>query len=142
MSTALARVKTARTQLDDAKNALQVNAKSAINETLKAVFADETVQSVAWSQKNSEYNDEGMYPGFHGPVLNDAPVEDIRDWAYDSQWLFGYDRAEVDPKLAELKDVLEAVGEEILVELYDDEAVVVAQRRGDKLVIQVESVGY
>lgn len=133
---ALETVTTARKQLDEAKKSLQSQAKFAVGEALDDIFAaHEDVMKIQWAQKSSPYNDEGMYDGVHGPVINN---ED--DDRYCPRWTYRYD-APLDPRAKELKAVLEAIGEEILSDIFGDENIVTAERQPDGQVTVTSEYG-
>ena len=152
------------TELDDALrtfSAAQANlvsaSKRALTDVLSAVFSNPEVTDVAWGQKTSEYNDEGMYPGIMGPVINEFSIvndetgeveeTDLDDWwskLYDgypprTTYKFPVERAKV-------AAILEAIGPEILCEIVgDDEHVVIAERdnrRSDGFTLWSEDVRY
>lgn len=130
-------VKQARVDLDNAEQNLRTNAKTAINTELKRLFSDDTVETVQWSQRESEYNDEGMYDGVHGPVLNLPRWEEDR-----GNWAYGYSGQTTDPILSDLSTILASVGAEILSDLYGDAAVVTVTRGDGAVVIETEDTGW
>ena len=72
-----------------------------------------TMKNIVWAQKNSEYNDEGLYPGITGPYF------DIDDDDYD--WY--YDEPIQDGRLANLENILNTAGENILSDIFYDDSV-------------------
>lgn len=138
-TSALDRVREARAALDTAKTTLLSEAREAVNDALKELFADETVQTVRWAQKSSEYNDEGMYPGVAGPVVNFAGEDYGDHW----EWLAGYNYSgPEDNKAKNLKAVLELIGEEILSDVFGEENIVTVSRVDGGVTIDTEYAGY
>lgn len=151
MSYALDALELAAAQLRDAEGALQRAGKTALRETLDLIFTNPEVKDVAWGQKTSDYDDEGMYPGFMGPVVNEFSTEDgdveVDDWwskLYDG----GYGRSTsinegFSRETRLLKTVLDKIGAETMCEIIgDDEHVVVAYRDGEDVRIYAEDVRY
>jgi len=140
----------ARNNIDEAQKILRAEAQSSIKEELRLLFEDPTVHNVTWAQKAGEYNDEGMYPGIFGPALNqfdselmlsDFGGEEIREWSYDDGYDMLYGGYQVDPRAKRLKEVLNAIGDEILSDLYGEENVVVVLRTENGAKVVSEYVG-
>lgn len=124
---ALETVQAARTKVDEANEVLRSTAKEAVKEGLDTVFADPSVTLVMFAQKSSEYDDEGMYPGVYGPDIREGEYN--IDQILDDRWeeldgLLGYGSLPTDPRGVQLKAVLEAVGDDVLSDLFGDESVV------------------
>lgn len=114
---------------DEARRGLLKAGYEAIKSELTEIFKDPEVQTVRWGQKTSPYNDEGMYDGLTGPVLN-PEVEETR-WGTSHDWLYDYGVV-VDSRLKALADVLNQLSVELLCEIIgDDEYVVTAERSDD-----------
>lgn len=125
---------------------VQKAAKAALKEVLHDAFQNPRIATVAWGQKYSEYNDEGMYPGIAGPVINVVDPEDPRADAWG--WLGGWGTSTDDDFPTEqrrIKTVLDKVGPEVLCEIVgDDEYMVYAVRseNPDGFIIDYEHMGY
>lgn len=121
-------IKIARSAIDAANSELNSIAKEAINESVKQLLMYPDVRYVSFAQKGSEYNDEGMYPGVFGPAINEPfsvfDGEEGNDDRWDS-WIYEY-RPDVpnDPRLRDLYDILNGIGEEILSSIFGDECAV------------------
>lgn len=135
---ALEAVTEARRVVAHAEGTLREKAKDAVREGLDAAFAHAGVTAVVFAQKSSEYNDEGMYPGVFGPQVLELPEDvevDLYELAhdYDGEYstydmLYGYGSKEVDPRVSKLKEVLDAIGEDILSDLFGDECLVLVTK--------------
>lgn len=124
---ALEAVQAAREQVAEAEKILRDKAKEAIREGLDVIFADPKVSIVAFAQKASEYNDEGMYPGVYGPqVLEDnANVDQLMDDRWENfEDLLGYGSFTAEPRAKLLETALNSVGETVLSDLFGDECLV------------------
>jgi hypothetical protein len=122
----VAELQAARRDLEQAKAAISTQAKSVLKGVVEKIFDENPdIQTIAWAQKASEYNDEGMYPGLFGPVANPEPDEDgdYRGYGYSSNWLYpSYnDKFVVAPQLKELDETLQAIGEDELSQIFGDE---------------------
>lgn len=130
-------------------------AKMALHQVLTEVFEENPdINIISWGQKNSEYNDEGMYPGIQGPVFN-YNFSDKRDWD-DLEWDiimgYGYRRKDHEgwsgilerPQAAKkLKEMLEGIGEDLMVAIMgnEDEYIISANRQNTtKLSYKLTSV--
>lgn len=124
----LARIKVARNAIDAANSELSYTAKEAINEAVKQLLMYPDVRYVSFAQKTSEYSDEGMYEGVFGPAINEPfsvyDGEEGNDDRWDS-WVYepglGVPN---DPRLRDLYDILNMVGEQILSNIFGDECAV------------------
>lgn len=117
----------ARKRIDQAQAEIKSLAKQSIRDAVQAVFDNyPDVETVAWAQKHSEYNDEGMYPGLFGPVIN-AERDDDGSYGYDS-FVYDYHGTKIDDRLGALHQVLEAIGTEELSDIFGDEYSVTAER--------------
>lgn len=132
---ALTALEQARSQITEAQKVLSNKAKDAVREGLDEVFADPSVKVVIFAQKSSEYNDEGMYPGVFGPEVRteDVNVDQLIDDRWDEFYdlLYGYGNSAADPRAPKLKAALEAVGQEVLSDLFGNECLVFVTK-GDK----------
>lgn len=106
-------------------------AKKALNDTLSEVFKNHSIESISWGQKYTAYNDEGMYEGVSGPVINVEidPNGDRMEW----QDAICYHPDPTPPdcihQVKILKNVLDAIGSKTLCDIVgDDEYVVTATR--------------
>lgn len=134
-------------------------AKDHIVATLTEIFREfPNINIISWGQKSSEYNDEGMYTGIHGPVFNHDFTEGGDGPAWDSlemeiiQGYGDYRRNDTDgwdkileaPTASEkLMGALNEIGEDLLVDIFDaDEYILSAVREGDRFKIYQESVRY
>lgn len=141
--TDLADLDVAAAAATEAQRQLEVTGKAVLKQALTEVFSNPSIETVAWAQKHSEYNDEGLYPGITGPVINvvdaDDPTADLWDWA-------GYGDSspgEFPEEQRLVKSVLDKIGEETICEIVgDDDNIVVASRQGDGFTIFAEYAGY
>lgn len=129
----------ARQRMKEAEEVLRREAKNAINSAVLALL-EAGATSVSWAQKSSEYNDEGMYPGVFGPVL-DHPYHTLEDRWEDEKWYDVLYGSESDSKAQALKDILENVGDEILSDIFGDECVVDATLSNGRVVYESEYAG-
>lgn len=106
--------------LEDAKFHLLDVAKGTLNDAVKVLLKNPDIENVAWAAKSSEYNDEGMYPGVVGPHLNIGEDDDYDRWVYD------YDSKSDDARTKLLAEILAVTGEDVLTEIFGDEAKVTA----------------
>ena len=123
--TPIERLQNARNRIEEAKQELSGEAKSVLrDEVYRILTENEDIKNVAWGHKSSEYNDQGMYPGVAGPIINS--VEDLND--YNSyEWLWSYKPEPTDERLKDLETILNALGEEILTDIFGDEQCVIAK---------------
>lgn len=144
VETPLDRIKEARKSLDEANEILKKESKNALREAISKVFDDNpNAQGIGWAQKDSEYNDEGMYPGVFGPAFTDLdPLQEnsFRDLWHSAPWVYG-DGGKTDPRLIELEEVLAALGSQVLSELFGDENIVIARRSDKGFTIHTEYAG-
>jgi hypothetical protein len=127
----VAKLTQAREQLNAARKTLVEEARGTIEETLIPIFQhNPDIDVVTWAQKSSEYDDEGMYPGIHGPIGLTEEEAENEDRFPD--WLYGYTEKK-DDRLSSLTKVLTTIGDEVLSEIYGDQNVVTAQRANDKV---------
>jgi hypothetical protein len=126
-------------------------AKEALTDELGRLFADKSVMTVAWGQKYSEYNDEGMYPGIMGPALNQFIIagEDTQviEWEVEDYFEGLYERYGqenphlTDPRLRPLRELLNKIGAETLAEIIGgDQDVIVAARTDASGAYSLEAV--
>lgn len=116
----------AREKVNEGTRTLEYEAKAAIKDCVDYILSVPGIDCVSWSQKSSEYDDEGMYPGVWGPVINDPfSADDGGEWAY------GYGSVLTDPRCESLKKVLEAIGSDILSNIFGDEYAVDATYGND-----------
>lgn len=119
--------------------------KKALREVLTSSFENPEIQTIAWAQKYSEYDDEGLYPGITGPVINvvdgDDPMEGVWGWTYG-----GGDANGFPEEYGNVKNMLDAVGEETICNIVgDDNNIVVAirdERRDVGYSLFTEYAGY
>jgi hypothetical protein len=116
----------ARRRITNATQDLDSLSKTVINDLVKDLLQADDINNVTWAQRGSEYSDEGMYPGIAGPFLN-AELDD-RDDYYDYIDTDDYDK---DPRIHDLKAALDAIGEDILSDIFGDEYMVIATLRED-----------
>lgn len=128
----------ARQQLDNAKKMIKDQAEKSIKEELVKIFSDVDVDAVQWSQKSSEYNDEGMYPGIHGPYFVTVTNGD----EHINRELYGYGQTPVPPELESLKRILDCIGDDILSEIFGDENVNTVTRSGKGVIITSDYADY
>lgn len=130
----------ARREIDNANRLLKDEAEKTIRDELERIFiANPTFKTIDWAQKHSEYNDEGMYEGVFGPVANEISAEEQRnddDWP---DWLYGYGGTKVVDELKELHSILNAVGEEVLSDIFGDECRVTASWDVSKAKVYISS---
>lgn len=129
----LEEIQSARNAIETAQTSLRSVAKTAIREECEKIFALPGITSVSWAQKSSEYNDEGMYEGVYGPVLN-RPYDPTDDeaGADDDRWERWYDvlypgygsSSATDHRLKPLADILNGLGQVILSDIFGDECAV------------------
>lgn len=93
-------------------------------ELLFAIYPD--IQCIEWAQKYSEYNDEGMYPGVYGPVVDQTYDED--ESFYWPDWLGWGGKGLSDSRLTDLHNILHSAGADVLSDLYGDEHRVTIKR--------------
>ena len=124
----------AREALDAAQAKLKAQARTTIEALIRDAFEDSDITNIAWAQKSSEYNDEGMYPGIVGPVVN-VNEEGRQQWV-------GVVVHQTDSRLPELTEALNLIGEEILSDIFGDEAYVIATRDGEAVKLVTEYAGY
>lgn len=139
----------ARKDLDSARDRVNDAAKAALHDVLTDAFSNPEVHEISWGQKNSEYNDEGMYPGVHGPYVSGKEDEEM-DWEHPAyRWVLGFEYGNKNPtepafreEEQSVKAVLEAIGEEVLCDVLGyDEYVVSAYRSGDGFKLTQEYAG-
>jgi hypothetical protein len=137
----LERLQQARNRAVMAEKFIVAEAKNVINEELTRLFIEHPeIQTIAWGQKAREYNDEGMYPGVFGPEVREEERDgdDLDDRYYDMLYS---GRSTTDSRVADLKAILEIVGEETLSDIFGEEHVVEVSRCGDSFDIQTEYAG-
>ena len=139
-------VKEARQQITEAQKVLRDAAEKTVKDELEKLFTDPTIQNVTWAQKAGEYNDEGMYPGVFGPAINafEGLVDraSIRDWSYEDGYdMIYYGGMTVDPRAKRFEEVLNALGDDILSDMFGNENVTVAVRTEKGATIVSEYVG-
>lgn len=136
----LVEIKKAREDLEAAKKILEEQSKSSIKEELERLFhEDPTINAIQWSQKDSEYDDEGMYPGVFGPYfVMDSDDEDANGYGRFPRELYGYDSSPIPPELQKLQEILSCLGSEILSSLFGDANVSTATFDGRSVSIESE----
>lgn len=138
-------VKAAAEARDEAEKVLRGEARSTLNELVTDLLNQDGIQNVSWAQKSGEYNDEGMYPGVHGPFINlvDDPENygEIRD---NNRELMGYNypATPVDARAKDLESALDFLGEEIVADIFGEESAVVAYLVDGKVEYTVEELGW
>lgn len=128
----------------EAHRAVVAVAKVELGALLAGIFAQPGVRDVAWGQKHSDYDDEGMYGGIMGPAINQFSDEDgnieLDDW-WDALYNERFDGFV--PEANRLSGLLNTIGPEVLCEIVgDDEHVVVAYEEDGVIKFFAESVGY
>lgn len=122
-------------------------AKKALNDTLSEVFKNHDIESISWGQKYTEYNDEGMYEGISGPVVNVTIDPDENSWEWQDKICYHPDPipSGCAQQVRMLKDVLEAIGAKTLCDIVGgDEYVVTATREKPvySFKLTAENAGY
>ena len=117
----------ARKLVDGAEATLRDSAKGVIKTAIGQLLEQDDIGAIAWGCKSSEYNDEGMYPGVHGPIVLEKDEDEWDEILYNHDLQgYSYPESPTDPRLLELKKALNLIGEDILCEIFGDEHVVVA----------------
>ncbi len=122
-------------------------AKKALNDTLAEVFKNLKIESISWGQKCTEYNDEGMYEGVSGPVVNVSLGEDESSFEWQDKICYHPDPAPEGTanEIKMLKEVLIAIGAPTLCDIIGgDEYVITATREKPvySFKLTAESAGY
>lgn len=151
----MSRLHEANAALRAAKEEHKAAAKEELGSVLSGIFeSDPSIHHVVWGQKYSEYNDEGMYPGISGPVINsslgivDEENGELVEIDLDGWWnVCAYPGEDSDPQYQEQQDLLSTtlseIGEDVLCEIVgEDEHVVVAQRSANGFDLWSEYAGY
>jgi hypothetical protein len=105
-------------------------AKRALNDALSEVFKNHSIKSISWAQKYTEYNDEGMYEGVSGPVVN-VDLEGLERYEWQDKICYHPDPlpAGCAKEVKMLQEVLRAIGPRTLCDIIgDDEYVITATR--------------
>ena len=134
-----------RADADLALSALRRGGQEVLNNTVKELLQKDGVSVVIWAARSSEYNDEGMYPGIIGPFINPEgfdPEEGIDPFLEEQAYELLYGEHPIDPRAKELEAVLNALGDEIISDIYGDQNMVFAYLLHDgRLQYETEYVG-
>lgn len=136
-------------------------AKDHLQATLTEIFTEyPEINIISWGQKDSEYDDEGMYPGVNGPVFNYDFFDEVNkdNWnnlemeiiqgygSYRKSDTDGWEKIFKAPNAErKLMSALNDIGSELLVKIFDDadEYIVSAERKDDgTFKIYKESIRY
>lgn len=123
---AIEQVKDARENITLAEKELMSVGKTAIEDAVRMLL-DSGSDNVVWAQRSNPYNDEGMYDGVHGPIVGVAIDEGEGVWNNDAIREMIYSGS-VSSRGQSLRELLEAIGETILSEIFEDESVVIAEK--------------
>ncbi len=121
------------------------SAQRLLKDTLESVFENSEVLNIAWAQRYSEYDDEGLYPGICGPIVNAFDEDEIvnlhRTDIWDKLPMYGNSVSTIgfDREVRIMKNTLDAIGAETLCAFVGgDENMVVVTREG----VNCAHVGY
>ena len=122
----LQKVQEARERIKSAREVLEKESEATIKETVESILSSNPdIDIIRWGHRSSEYDDEGMYPGIVGPIVQSREEFDAEDNYPD--WIYR-DEYKSDKRLSTLVTALNSIGEDILSDLYGDQAVVTIER--------------
>lgn len=121
----IATIEAAEQSIHDARADYRKLVKEAINAEVGKLLKQPGIDVVSWAQKSSEYNDEGMYPGVAGPVINSPFVsDDGRAWDRNYGVLYQNVKS---PEASALSVLLDKIDCDELAEIFGDECSVDAR---------------